>query len=79
MNKSINVKTEEFKKNLYSLINNSELPISNVFLIFQLAFRELENLYYTTLNEETPEQTIKEDIDLSNIGQVENNEQKEDD
>ncbi len=66
MNKSINVRSEEFKSNLYSLINNSGLPISNVYFIFQLVAQELENTYYGTLNTE-----LEEKNDDPNVNQNE--------
>ena len=50
--KSINMKSEELKNSLYNLINNSDLPISNVYFIFQLITQELESTYYQILNEE---------------------------
>ena len=33
---NINLKSEEFKNNLYSLISNSELPVANVYYIFKI-------------------------------------------
>lgn len=55
---SINIRSERFKNNLYALINNSDLPISNVYFIFKLTMQELENLYYGTLNDESKETII---------------------
>ena len=55
---SVNIRSERFKNNLYALINNSNLPISNVYFIFKLTMQELENLYYGTLNDESKETII---------------------
>lgn len=61
---SVNIRSERFKNNLYALINNSNLPISNVYFIFKLTMQELENLYYGTLNDESKETIIhNEDAD----------------
>lgn len=54
-NNNINLKSEIFKNNLYSLINSSNLPVSNVYFIFKLTMQELEDLYYKTLNDEKKE------------------------
>lgn len=67
MNKSINVKSEEFKSNLYSLVNNSGLPIANVYFIFQLVAQELENTYYGTLNAELEEKNDDPDVDQNEM------------
>ena len=53
MAKTINIRSEEFKQNLCALINNSNLPIANVYYIFQAVAQELEMTYYGTLNEES--------------------------
>lgn len=53
MEKSINIKTEQFKSNLYNLVNNSGLPISIVYYIFKFVEQDLENTYYGVLNEES--------------------------
>ena len=55
---NINLKSEIFKNNLYSLINNSNLPVSNVYFIFKLIMQELENFYYKTLNDENQKNVI---------------------
>ena len=53
MEKSINLKTEEFKNNLYFLINNSDIPVANAYLVFQQLEQELKELYIKTIQEET--------------------------
>lgn len=52
MEDSINIKTEEFKQNLYNLINQSNLPISNVYYVMKDVFKELEGIYLNTLQQE---------------------------
>ena len=49
---TINLNTETFRKNLYDLINKSNLPISNIYLIIAMVYKELQNNYYATLNSE---------------------------
>lgn len=49
---TINLSTETFRKNLYDLINKSNLPISNIYLIVGIIYKELQNNYYATLNSE---------------------------
>ena len=61
MDKSINIKTENFKQNLLKLINSSELPVANVYFVFQLIEKELEKTYYTTLNRELTESSNQEE------------------
>lgn len=61
MDKSINIKTENFKQNLLKLINSSGLPVANVYFVFQLIEKELEKTYYTTLNRELTESSNQEE------------------
>ena len=51
MNTNINLQSEEFKDNLYSLIANSELPISNIYFIFKMVSKELEETYNQVIKE----------------------------
>ena len=66
---SVNIRSERFKNNLYALINNSNLPISNVYFIFKLTMQELENLYYGTLNDESKE-TIIHNEDANQVSEA---------
>ena len=50
--KSINIKTEEFKENLYKIINESQLPISNVYMVFKLVEQDLSNAFANALAQE---------------------------
>lgn len=52
MEKGINLKTAEFKENLYKLINESELPIVNIYMIFDIVKHELDIAYAKALSEE---------------------------
>lgn len=69
-NTTINLESEIFKQNIYSLINKSSLPISNVYFIFSLIENQLEKQYYATLNEESfysqKEQNEEKNIDIEN-------------
>lgn len=42
---NINLKSEEFKNNLYSLINDSELPIANIYYILKVISQQVEDTY----------------------------------
>ena len=42
---NFNLKNEEFRQKLIELINTSDLPISNVYFIFQLVGKEIEDVY----------------------------------
>lgn len=61
MNNLINIKTENFKRNLLQLINSSELPISNIYYVFQLIENQIEKTYYKTINFELADQQKKEE------------------
>lgn len=69
-NTTINLESEIFKQNIYSLINKSSLPISNIYFIFSLIENQLEKQYYATLNEESfysqKEQNEEKNIDIEN-------------
>ena len=53
--KSINMKTEEFRSALFNIINQSNLPVSIVYYVYKDVGQELENIYYGTLNSEAEE------------------------
>lgn len=42
---NINLQSEEFKNNLYSLIANSELPIANIYYILKIVLQQTEDAY----------------------------------
>lgn len=52
MEKSINIKSEEFKNSIYNLINNSGLPVANVYYIFKMIFQQIDHQYYDVLQME---------------------------
>ncbi len=52
---TINQASEKFKRDLVNLINDGQLPISNIYYIFNLVAKEVESTYYATLNEECQE------------------------
>lgn len=49
---TINVKTEELKAQFFELINNSQLPISNVYYLFKDIMQELTDFYNKILADE---------------------------
>ena len=61
MKQSINIRSEQLMQNIVSLINNSNLPISNVYFIFKNIMQDIENTYYSVLNQESEEYTEKTD------------------
>ena len=64
---SINIKTENFKQNLYELINSSQLPIANIYYVIQLIEKEIEKTYYGIINSELLKESGKqESFDLEN-------------
>lgn len=46
------MKTAEFKENLYKLINESGLPIANIYMAFEIVKHELDCVYLETLAKE---------------------------
>lgn len=69
---TINLSTETFRKNLYDLINKSNLPISNIYLIVGIIYKELQNNYYATLNSEIMELNKESNEEQSNQHKEEN-------
>lgn len=53
---TINQNSKKFEEKLYQLINDSNLPIANVYYIFQLINKQIEELYYSQLNNEAIEE-----------------------
>ena len=72
--KSINLKSENFRQNLYSLIGTSELPIANVYFILKMAMQQVENTYYGTLNTESSRQTEEKEVQNIELNNEEKNE-----
>lgn len=64
---NINLKSEEFKNNLYSLIENSELPISNIYFIFKTVSKELEETYNQVIKELKEQESQQKQIKENNI------------
>ena len=52
MEKSINIKIEELKNQLYSVINNSGLPLASVYYLFKDFMIELTEFYNKSVGEE---------------------------
>lgn len=61
MKQSINIRSEQLMQSIVSLINNSNLPISNVYFIFKNIMQDIENTYYSVLNQESEEYIEKTD------------------
>lgn len=80
MSQSINIKSEQLMKNTVSLINNSKLPISNIYFIFKSIMKDIENTYYSILNQESMEymekmdesELLKEDFNKKTVKPLEN-------
>ena len=52
MEKSINIKIEELKNQLYGVINNSGLPLASVYYLFKDFMTELTEFYNKSVGEE---------------------------
>lgn len=68
---TINIASENFKNALINLINESQLPISNVYYIFKYLEKEVENIYYGTLNSEVPVTEVVEELPGTEIKDIE--------
>lgn len=68
---TINIASENFKNALINLINESQLPISNVYYIFKYLEKEVENTYYGTLNSEAPITEVVEELPGTKIKDIE--------
>ena len=53
-------KYENFKKSLLQTITNADLDVGAVYFVFKDVFKEVEALYYSELNKEAIQATIKE-------------------
>ena len=60
MEKGINLITEEFKNQLYELVNNCGLPISSAYYILKDFMREFTGFYEETINNELKQYQEKE-------------------
>lgn len=69
---NINYKSENFKQELYDLINNSNLPICIVYYIINLLQKQIELHYYTALNLES----IERDVDINNSSLIQKEEER---
>lgn len=67
---TINIASENFKNALINLINESQLPISNVYYIFKYLEKEVENTYYGTLNSEASATEIVEELPGTKIKEI---------
>lgn len=71
---TINIASENFKNALINLINESQLPISNVYYIFKYLEKEVENNYYGILNSEAPITEVVEELPGTKIKDIEEEE-----
>lgn len=55
---NINIKSQIFRQNLYNYINDSDLPVSNIYFIITLLQKQVELNYYASLNAEAPEEKM---------------------
>lgn len=58
---NINLQSENFKQELTNLINNSNLPIANVFYIIQLIQQQLKQTYYSIISKQMAKQQQKKE------------------
>ena len=49
---NINLKTEKLRSDLYAIVNQSQLPIANVYFVYKDVFKDLEKLYNDVINKE---------------------------
>lgn len=61
MQKDFNLKNEYFKKNIYNQIDNSDLPVANIYYIFKDIFKNIESSYFQYINEKLLEETEVEE------------------
>lgn len=59
---SINVATEQLKEALKQVVENSGLPIANVYYVWQFLGHDLEYAYLDALNSEAPEIEVTKEI-----------------
>lgn len=52
MEPSINIKIEQFKQNIFQLINQAQLPIGVIKLILSSLLSDVESIYADSLNKE---------------------------
>lgn len=60
---NINLKSEAFRQNIYNLINQSNLPVSNIYFILTLLQKQIELQYYASLNESLKEAQTTQEIE----------------
>ncbi len=58
---------EVFKQSIKKYIQNSELDIGVVYYILKDIYKEIENLYYTTLNRESMEITKQQEKENNDV------------
>lgn len=58
---NINLKTEFFIQNLYKLINSSELPVANVYLVLGMIYENVKHLYNEQIQQELTEEKEKKE------------------
>lgn len=56
---TINLKSEQFKNQIYDSINKSQLPISLVYYIFKEIMENISNTYQVTIKKEI--ESLKKD------------------
>lgn len=61
---NFNLKNENFKEDLISLISKCELPLANIYYIFKDVFRNIENSYMSVINQELAKEAKIETITL---------------
>ena len=74
---TINIKTEELKNQFFELINNSQLPISNVYYLFKDIMQELTEFYNKILADELRQAQEELKKQNENITSTETKEEEE--
>lgn len=58
---NVNLKTELFIQNLYKLINSSELPVANIYLVLGIIYENVKHLYNEQIQKELKEEKEKKE------------------
>lgn len=58
---NVNLKTELFIQNLYKLINSSELPVVNVYLVLGTVYENIKYIYNEQIQRELAKENEKKD------------------
>jgi len=77
MEKTINIKIEEIKNELFNIVNNSGLPFSAIYYLFKDFMNDLTNAYNETLNNEYQRYKEEEQKESENENEEDIDEEEE--